>query len=69
MVWQVVLKRGVNSASIIKTLQNQSRNFHVTKIVQNDTKVGLVGMGHVGNAVCHNLLRKGKVLLNSRFHH
>ena len=25
----------------------------------NGTKVGIVGMGHVGNAVCHNLLRKG----------
>ena len=35
MVWQVALKRGFNSTSIIKTLQNQCRNFHVTKIVQN----------------------------------
>merc|ERR1711923_392315 len=59
MVWQVALKRGFNSTSIIKTLQNQCRNFHVTKIVQNETKVGIVGMGHVGNAVCNNLLRKG----------
>ena len=59
MVWQVALKRGFNSTSIIKTFQNQCRNFHVTKIVQNDTKVGIVGMGHVGNAVCNNLLRKG----------
>jgi len=31
----------------------------MTKVVENDLKVGLVGMGHVGNAVCNNLLRKG----------
>merc|ERR1719369_2412910 len=60
MVWQVAVNRGVSSVSIIKTLQHQCRNFHVTKIAQNGTtKVGLVEMGHVGNAVCNNLLRKG----------
>ena len=65
MVWQVGLNRvGLSSlsAGIKKTLQTQQlcRNFHVTKIVNNGgAKIGIVGMGHVGNAVCNNLLRKG----------
>ena len=61
MVWQVGLNR-VGLSSLKKTLiqhQQLCRNFHVTKIVNNGAKVGIVGMGHVGNAVCHNLLRKG----------
>lgn len=46
---------------VIKTVSWQSqRNLHVTKVLGDKSLgVGIVGMGHVGNAVCHNLLRKG----------
>eukprot|EP00093_Oithona_nana_P001212 01212.XXX_4016_2589_1 [CDS] Oithona nana genome sequencing. len=47
---------------VIKTVswQSQRRNLHVTKVLGDKSLgVGIVGMGHVGNAVCHNLLRKG----------
>ena len=79
---------------LFRTFQKQQKShFHMTKVVENDLKVGLVGiknineknhtyaskiffrqidlctlffsfivligMGHVGNAVCNNLLRKG----------
>ena len=41
------------------TLKTQLRYLHVTSNLKTSPKVGLVGMGHVGNAVCNNLLRKG----------
>ena len=46
---------------VVKTVSWQCRrNLHVTKALEDKSlKVGIVGMGHVGNAVCHNLLRKG----------
>merc|ERR1711923_576164 len=47
---------------VLKTVswQSQRRNLHVTKVLGDKSLgVGIVGMGHVGNAVCHNLLRKG----------
>ena len=47
-----------------KSVKNsqQWRQFHVSRTLSNassNAKVGIVGMGHVGNAVCHNLLRNG----------
>ena len=41
----------------LRAIFNQNRNFHVTKVVEKGPTVGLVGMGHVGKAVCNNLLR------------
>ena len=54
--WQLIKSLSVKS---FQQQQCWRRNFHVTKAVTENLKVGIVGMGHVGNAVCHNLLRKG----------
>ena len=44
---------------IFRTFARQNRGLHVTKVVEKGPTVGLVGMGHVGKAVCNNLLRNG----------
>jgi len=43
--------------------QQQCRNFHATRAVEAEPTVGLVGMGHVGKAVCNNLLRNGHTVV------
>jgi len=47
--------------SISKVSRNVAkfRNFSTCTGLQGEFKVGIVGMGHVGNAVANNLLKKG----------
>ena len=52
MLGKVVLRSSLFSQSI-----KLSSSRQISNNVAN--KVGIVGMGHVGNAVCHNLLRNG----------